>query len=246
MPGLPRHLELLWGTAAPGRPGPRRRLTADDIARAGIALADRGGLPAISMNTVATAVGLQTMSLYRYVDNRDALLAIMVDVAVGPADPSGMRGKSWRDRLGHWARDFTARRAAHPWTVEWSPPTPPLGPNGFSWIEAGLTTLDGLPLTDRQKLSVLQLLDGWTQNHVRQSSTMRRLSDPANTDHRYREHIAMLTDPARFPRLAGLESAGLELSEEQYFAEQFDSGLEITLDGIEALMSKRRRTVAPH
>lgn len=248
MSDLPRHLQLLWGIPAPGRPGPKPRLTIQDIARAGIAIADRAGLAEVTLQSVAADVGVKAMSLYRYVDGRDALLATMSDVALGPADDVPEPPEPWRQRLTTWVRHLAARRFAHPWLVEWTPRTPPLGPNGFSWMESGLAAIDGLPLAAERRMSVLQLLDGWIQNHVRQASVMGRSADGAagdggpDGDARYRDHIAEVIDPGRFPRLSAAGALGLGLDEETYFEQEFELGLDILLDAIECLARREAAT----
>jgi AcrR family transcriptional regulator len=241
---LPRHLQLLWGLTRPGRPGPKPRLGLDDVARAGISVADRGGLAEVSMHRVAAALDLKVMSLYRYVESRDALLAVMVDVALGAPAAEGADGRNWRERLGGWIRALAERRYAHPWTVEWTPPTPALGPNAFAWMESGLAALDDLPLTDLQLVSILQLLDGWCRNHVRQAVLMGGVPgrpdqpDQPAAGHDYRDDIALVIDPARFPKLAAAGPAGLAIDEVTFFAEEFEAGLGIVLDGVAALAGR--------
>ncbi len=65
-----------------GKPGRPRSLTVDQIVRA--ALDD--GLTSFSMPSVARRVGVAHSALYRYVENREALLVTAVDQALGTAD----------------------------------------------------------------------------------------------------------------------------------------------------------------
>jgi AcrR family transcriptional regulator len=53
------------------------------VLRAGVELADGGGLQAASMRRVAAALGVEAMSLYHHVADKDDLLAGMLDVVVG-------------------------------------------------------------------------------------------------------------------------------------------------------------------
>ena len=82
--------------------------------RAAIEIADNEGVEALSMRKVAARLGAGTMSLYRYVANKDDLLDLMVDAVIGeeplPEEPSG----DWRTELAEQAR--RARRSAqrHP------------------------------------------------------------------------------------------------------------------------------------
>lgn len=51
------------------------------IARAGMEIADREGLDAVSMRRVARQLEAGAMSLYRYVESRDELIQLMADRA---------------------------------------------------------------------------------------------------------------------------------------------------------------------
>ena len=78
---IPRALVIAWGMEeAPSR-GPRREMTHDAIARAAVAIADEGGLGAVTMARVAESLGFTTMSLYRYVSSKDELVMLMQDAA---------------------------------------------------------------------------------------------------------------------------------------------------------------------
>ena len=57
---------------------------------AGIELADRDGIESISMRRLAQELGIEAMSLYTHVRNKDDLLDGMVDAVIGE-DPDGHR-----------------------------------------------------------------------------------------------------------------------------------------------------------
>src|SRR6202453_3657201 len=73
--------DLLWGLRAPG---PTRRTTIDRAQIVDVAtnIADSHGLAAVSMRSVAAALGTSPMSLYRHVPDKDALVSMMVDAAI--------------------------------------------------------------------------------------------------------------------------------------------------------------------
>lgn len=240
MTELPRYLQLLWGREPAGRRGPKPGRTIQEIGAAAIAIADAEGLAAVSMKAVATALGLTTMSLYRYLDSKDELYAVMLDVACGPVTVRFGRA-GWRRRLTQWTWGLTEIRLAHPWTVEVPQHAPPATPNVLAWTEAGLEALAETPLTGSQRLSILLAVDGWAQNHVRQSLQMRLLGASAEASGDvYGQQVAALIDPVRFPRLAeaapALEGEGYG----DFFRSEFDAGLALMLDGIEALIAGRR------
>lgn len=238
---LPRYLQLLWDREPQGRRGPKPGRRIEDIGRAGVEIADRDGLAAVSMKSVAQAVGFTTMSLYRYLDSKDELHAVMLDVAIGPPDPSLRWHRGWRRRITAWARALADRRLAHPWTIEVRQAAPPLTPNFLAWTEAGLAALAAAPLSSQQRLSAMLAIDGWGQNHVRQSLQMGLVGpvDPDSPQGAYSRYIAELVDEKRFPRLTAAAPDALDDDDGDFFGEEFDFGLGLLLDGIEALIARR-------
>src|SRR5690349_6510681 len=88
----------VWTRPVRGARGPAPGFSLSTIAAAGIDLADRGGLDAVSMRAVASAMGTSAGSLYRYVASRDELLDLMTDgvVADGVLE---VREGSWDDQV---------------------------------------------------------------------------------------------------------------------------------------------------
>lgn len=239
MTDLPRHLQLLWDREPEGRRGPKPSRSIREIGEAAVAIADADGLDAVSMKSVAAAIGFTTMSLYRYVDSKDELHAVMLDVAYGEPELDYGR-KGWRTRIAMWARQIAERRLAHPWITDIRQSAPPLTPNSIAWMEAGLEALADTPLTSQQRLSAMLAIDGWGQNHVRQSTQMGLVGpvDPDGPQAGYLQIIGQLIDPVRFPNVASAGPEALDDDDEDFFFEEFDRGLALLLDGIEALIRR--------
>lgn len=95
----------------------RKPLTRERILNAARALADAEGLDAVTMRRLAAELGVEAMSLYHHVPNKDALLdglvaAIIEELHDATAESSGA---DWRVALRHrcmTARDVMVR---HPW-----------------------------------------------------------------------------------------------------------------------------------
>lgn len=240
MNDLPRYLQLLWGIEPSGRRGPRPGRSIEEIGTAAIALADDNGLAAVSMKSVAEAVGFTTMSLYRYVDSKDELLAVMWDLGLGP--PPAVEGfTGWRQRLGEWARAGAQRRLAHSWLVDVQQATPPLTPNALGWTETGLGTLSDTPLPSRDRFSVLLAVDGWAHNHVRQSLQMGLIgpAEPSSAHANYLAHIGQLVTRERFPLLIAAGAEAFTDDRADFYAEEFERGLGLLLDGVQAMIDRQ-------
>lgn len=102
----------------PEQPSSRRiPLTRKAILDAAVARADSDGIEAVSMRTVAQALGVVPMALYNHISSKQALLSGMVDVIVTeipPLDPDQPWQPAIRQRVLA-AREVMMR---HPWAVE--------------------------------------------------------------------------------------------------------------------------------
>ena len=65
----------------------RAPLTRERVLNTAVALADQGGVDALSMRKLAQALDVVPMALYRHVANKDELLDGLVDVVIGEIDP---------------------------------------------------------------------------------------------------------------------------------------------------------------
>jgi AcrR family transcriptional regulator len=93
---------------------PRVPLSRQRVLGAAVALADDGGVDALSMRRLAQELGVVPMALYKHVSNKDELLDGMVDVVVGEIDPPPS-GTDWKTAIRQ--RVLSARSALlrHPW-----------------------------------------------------------------------------------------------------------------------------------
>jgi AcrR family transcriptional regulator len=138
-----RTMALLWRTAAAPKRGPKQRLDLDQIVATAIDLADQGGLEAVSVRAVATALGIGPSSLYTYV-RKPELLELMVDQVVGSNGPKPETLTAYA-----WASLELHRR--HPWLLQISTSRAVLGPNVVAQYDATLGLLDWLPPQDRDR-----------------------------------------------------------------------------------------------
>lgn len=239
---LPGYLLAAWGRDVPERRGPKPGLTIDMIAAAGVAVADADGLAAVSMARVAADLGFTTMSLYRYVDAKADLLALMVDAASGLPDVPASSRAGWRKGMEAWARALRERLDRHRWILQVPITEPPLTPNLVRWMEAGLHTFSRTSLTHQEQLSAMLVVDGYVRNHLQLVSSIERAAqwdDPSVAGRTYVGRLLSLTDEASFPAVrAALVSGALE-DESDFSVDEFEFGLRTVLDGVEALVKRR-------
>src|SRR5882724_3884773 len=95
---------------------PRLPLSRDRILQAALALADEGGIDALSMRKLGQALGVEAMSLYNHVASKSDLLDGMVDVVFGeiglPASDGG-----WKQAMRQRAISARAALSRHRWAI---------------------------------------------------------------------------------------------------------------------------------
>lgn len=94
--------------------GPRQRLTREKVLRAALDFVDANGLAALSMHKLGAELGVQGMSLYSHVANKDALLDGIVEAMTWEAQMPPAGGTDWRDALRHLAGEIRGIILRHP------------------------------------------------------------------------------------------------------------------------------------
>ncbi|MFY1620679.1 TetR/AcrR family transcriptional regulator [Micromonospora sp. WMMD736] len=242
-PALPPAIESAWGLRERAPKGPRPGLTVAGIVDAAVRVADADGLAAVSMSRVAKELGAATMALYRHVGSKDDLLTLMVDVGYGPAPGSAAPDGDWRAGLTRWAwaeHDVLRRR---PWLLHIPIAGPPATPQQLGWLEDGLGCLDGTPLPESAKMSILLLITGYVRNEAMLTNQIAEGSraagvEPGEMMPAYGAMLARLIDPVRFPGLTRVLDAGV-LDQDDGPDDEFTFGLDRILDGVEALIARR-------
>ena len=93
---------------------PRAPLSRQRVLQAAVALADDGGVEALSMRKLAQELGVVPMALYKHVANKDELLDGMVDVVVGEIDPPPS-GTDWKTAIRRRVLSARSAMLRHPW-----------------------------------------------------------------------------------------------------------------------------------
>jgi AcrR family transcriptional regulator len=108
--------------AARDRPRTSNRvaLTKDRVFRTAVRVADQDGISSVTMRKLAQELGVEAMSLYHHVADKDKVLDGMVDVVVGEinarvAEIAAAADENWKSAVRH--RILTAREVllGHPW-----------------------------------------------------------------------------------------------------------------------------------
>jgi AcrR family transcriptional regulator len=173
-------------------------MTRETIARAALDIADKEGFDAVSMRRVAQELGAGTMSLYYYVKTKDDLMAAMDDALMGEALLPSLP-KGWQRALTEIAKRTHAVFIRHPWALAAMLSAPP-GLNAMRHMEQCLEALAETPMTKKQKMTLLAIVDDFVFGHA-----LREAATDATVDEEFAS--AQLASGA-FPRLAEMFGGG--------------------------------------
>ena len=207
---------------------PRPPLTKERILQKAVDLADRAGLDALTMRRLGAELGVEAMSLYKHVANKDEILDGIVELVVAeielPAD-----GFDWKETMK--ARAISARQALsrHSWAVGLLEARGSKGPAALRYLDAILGNLRSNGFSIENAAHAFWLLDCYVYGQVVQET-----STPIGTA----EEIAASTDSLieqvttdQYPYL--VEMADHSLRSEYSFDNEFEFGLDLILDALE-------------
>jgi len=137
-----------------------RDLNARRIAEAGLAVADELGPSGVTMRAVADRLGVTPMALYRHVDNKAGLVALIVELGISERPLPPASGEGWREELWVLAAWMRERHLTHPAVVPlrtayevWSPAIVAVGER---WVQ--LWQQSGLPEADANRAAIVSAM----------------------------------------------------------------------------------------
>jgi AcrR family transcriptional regulator len=199
---------------------------------AGIDLADREGLAALTMRALGAELGVQAMSLYNHVANKDELLDGMVDLVVREIEVPSLTGP-WKDAMRRRAVSAHAVLLRHPWACSLLMSRANVGPAMLRYVDATIGCLlqAGFPL--KQVDHAWNALDSFIYGF-----TLQKLNFPFEAGDYARMAASFLPSlPAQqYPAMRALT---LEVANGRHDGlHDLEFGLELLLDGLERLLER--------
>ncbi|MEU6283142.1 TetR/AcrR family transcriptional regulator C-terminal domain-containing protein [Streptomyces sp. NPDC047028] len=216
------------------RPEPRSRpvpLDRERIVAAAVALADEGGLEAVSLRKVAARLNAGPMRLYGYIATKEELFDLMVDEVQAEILPEE-RPDDWREALRVLAHGTRRTVLRHEWLADLLGGRPALGPNGLAVTEAKLAALDGLAGVDTVMRAV-ETVSAYVTGAIRREIANLRAEratglSKLDWQRAHGPHVTRMLDTGRFPALAKAVHDGTDVDAET----SFTTGLDWVLDAV--------------
>ncbi|MFJ3927652.1 TetR/AcrR family transcriptional regulator [Streptomyces sp. NPDC090022] len=207
----------------------REPLTRQRVLRAAVGLADAGGLETLSMRKLGEAVGVEAMSLYNHVANKEDLLDGMVDLVFGEVELPAP-GDDWRPAMRQRAVSMRQVLARHPWAIGLMESRSTPGPATLRHHDAVLGCLRQGGFTLTLTAHAVSVLDSYIYGFALQEKTLP-FGSPEETAELAGSIMGGFDDGA-YPYLTEIATAHV-MRPGYAYGDEFAYGLELILDGLQ-------------
>jgi AcrR family transcriptional regulator len=208
------------------KPGRRARVSREQVLDAALATADEGGLSAITMANVGARLGVEAMSLYRHIGNKEEMLDGLVDRVFSeievPHDP-----RDWKDAMRRRALSVHDALRRHPWAIGLMESRAQPGPATLAHHDAMVGILLGVGFTGREATRIYNLLDSYIYGFALQEATLP-FASPEEMAEVSEQMLAAVADA--YPNLAAVQR---ELVGSVFnYTDEFEAGLDIIMGAL--------------
>jgi AcrR family transcriptional regulator len=214
---------------------PRAPLTRDRILRAALRLADEHGIEALSMRKLAQALGVEAMSLYNHVANKEDVLDGIVDLVVAEIEVPAI-GADWKAAMRKRAISAHEVLLRHTWAPLLIVSRINTGPAMLRYIDATLGCMREAGFSYEMADRAWNAID----SHI-YGFTLQELNfplDPSEYVDAAKRYLPLL--PAdQYPYMRALTQHLVDGT--HHGVNDFAFGLELLLDGLERLRERRSR-----
>ncbi len=212
-------------------PPSREPLSRDRILQAAIRVADGGGVEAITMRRVAQELGVEAMSLYHHVPNKDAILDGVIDQVFAAIELPPPEYDDWRDAIRARAHSARAVLSQHSWALGLMDSRRNPGPATLRHHDAVLGMLRDAGFTLPMSAHAISVIDSYIGGFVLQEASL-----PLKTPNEVEDVAGAILDhlpPDEFPYLTEM-IVDHALQPGYDYQDEFAFGLSLILDALEA------------
>ena len=222
-------------TQADPNAAPRIPLSKERVLRTAVDLADRGGSETVSMRKLGQELGVDAMSLYHHVQNKDEILDGIVDVVVAEIDVT-TTGTDWKVTMRQLVMAARVVMLRHPWAPRVIESRTDPGPATMRYMESVLAILRGggfsLDLAHHAMHVLGSRVLGFNQDLYDDSDAGRDSPEMAALVRQMEDRYPYIAELA----LAVSHEGGLGGCDDDV---EFAFGLDLILDGLERLRAAR-------
>jgi len=211
----------------------RLPLSRERVLAAAVALADAGGIESLSMRKLGQDLGVEAMSLYNHVTNKDEILDAIMDIVVGEIEfPSNEA--DWKPAMRLRAISARAAFQRHPWAAGLMDSRVNPGPAALGYYDSVLRTLRQAGFSIEMAAHAFSVMDSYIYGFIHQELGLPFDSGEEAAEVAEAMVAQMPTD--EYPYLT--EMAVEHAMQPGYdFADEFEYGLDLILDALERVQT---------
>jgi AcrR family transcriptional regulator len=219
---------------------PRVRLDRNQVLRAAIALADADGIESLTMRRLGEELGVEAMSLYNHVANKEDLLNGMVDAVFGEIElPS--YSDDWKTAMRMRSVSFHAVLSRHPWATALKDSGTSPGPATLRHHDRVIGTLRNAGFSIPMTAHAFSALDSYIYGFAMQETSLPFTTED---DTAAMAHVMLAQLPANeYPYLAELTAQHV-LQPGYNYGNEFTLGLDLMLDALEGALERQGMTLS--
>jgi AcrR family transcriptional regulator len=216
---------------------PRAPLSRERVLRAAIVLADKSGIESLSMRKLGQVLGVEAMSLYNHVANKDDLLDGLVDLVVGEIEVPAI-GSDWKPAMRKRATSAREVLSRHPWASGVMESRIKPGAATLRYHDSVLGILRRAGFSVEMAAHAFSILDSYVFGFGVQELNMP-IGSPEEVAKIAKIFLRQLRDD-QYPYLAEMTEHAVESGYDQ--SDEFEFGLDLILDGLERARHPQRKT----
>lgn len=212
-------------TASGGRRVPLDR---ERVLRGAVAVADTGGIAALTIRSLAERLGVKPMTVYHYVANKEEILDGIVDLVFSEIELPASDG-DWRVEIRQRADSARQALRAHPWAIGLMESRTSPGPATLRHHDAVIATLRGAGFSPSLTAHAYALLDSYIYGFALQEAGLP--FDSADS-------LADVAGPIMEQFITGDYPHLMQMTTDYYlrpgydFGDEFHWGLDLILDAL--------------
>ena len=208
----------------------RPALSRERVIAAAVSLADSIGVEALTIRKLAAELDVKPMSIYHHVANKDAIIDGMVDVVFSEIEIP-QPAMEWKEAIRRRAASARVVLARHPWAAPLMESRTSPGPATLRHHDAVLGCLRSAGFSWAMTAHAYALIDAFVYGFALQEASLPATAGAEIAE--LAEQMAASMPPGEYPNLVGFTSEHV-LQPGYDFGREFDFGLELILEGLEA------------
>jgi AcrR family transcriptional regulator len=198
-----------------------------------VSMADDGGIEAVTMRKLAQRLGVEAMSLYYHVSNKDEILDGMIDIVIGEIElPKS--GDDWKTAMRKRALSAHGMLAKHPWALQVMETRVNPGPASLRYYDSVIGSLVGGGFSIALAAHAFPAIDAYIYGF-----SLQQMNLPFEDEHDIGEVTDLILEHLpvdEYPHFAAMITDHA-LQPGYNYADEFEFGLDLILDGFERLLA---------